>query len=308
MSDDGIAAAKALGEEAGDELALLLEEGLRLGVAAPMLLERPVALAEQMDNWRRFCEERLPKLEPDGDFVLTTEIATENALVPILHPSFSDDDRAEAMQGLLPSLMTSLHARSYATLDMGWMLPHGATTDVDADDYLSPRDHPDRLEVVTISGSDGVTWQALTRAVARAEGRPPEWAQAAWTLVAFPAENAGGGSVTPLVNALRRLRLARAGLLLLHDRPQEWWTPERLRAAARVFATIAEGGDTRREQRELQRATLEQMVAANVVLGLILPDRSGVPDDLDELARSEGLWDRPVPADALLREKGVELF
>lgn len=256
-------------------------------------------LQEEIDHMLRYAEQRMEGgLDPDEQIPAQTVICGPGGPVPVIHPIDCDEAEDAVFGAFLPELISTSDAQVFTSLSEIWALPDGAPRPGEPG-YTQPSDRPDRLEGLVVAGSDGVIVTTRVRRIRREEDGRGVWNDSAWSSATVPHDHAGGVRLVPLVRALRVVRLARAGRLLVYLRPQEWWTAGRIAAMQTMGHAIDEGGDTVKSQREIAKIRVRQLAEAQVALGVFVRDDDGlVPSpEVTAIADDPRLWEMELPPD-----------
>lgn len=204
------------------------------------------------------------------------------------------DDKAAAVAAW-QHLLGEVAGRAWGMVMTAWGLEaelddpeKGPVMDPDDPRYLPPSEHPERQEWAIVQGADLRRYEVWRASIVRDEAgvRLAGWER----LIEGPIGDAAGDLVEPFVATVAMSALAAAFRTFLIDRPDEWWTWERLRAANRSLdraGFVAEGRFPLGEGGSLE-GKFAQAVEDFRTLGLIV-EKDGELAPADELFELAGM-------------------
>ena len=264
---------------------------LELGIVS-LREDEPRPLSDVLERLRGYAGELFDKHGSDPEYDVAPMLHAEGrdgTAVVVAQGGMDDDDEKAAVVAAWCQVLSQVTGRSWGMLSTAWGLEAAEDTEshdpmpvMDRNDprFLRPTDHPDRVEWCIVQGSDLQRYELWRADVVRDEKgvRLGPWAE----IVAVPlAESAGGAMVDPFVDTIAVSALAEAFRLELGDKPDEWWTDERLAAVRRFLDR-----PTDLFQADPLEGHLAEAVADIMTLGLIVEKDGGLAPSEEILERA----------------------
>ena len=260
----------------------------------------PLPLEAILERLRRHASRLFEENAGDREFDIGPMLHAEgrDGAAVVAAGQFGDDEDKAAMVAAWQLALGQVAGRAWGMMLTAWGLEatldgegavvseEGPVMDPDDPRYLSPREHPERKEWAVVQGSDLRRAEIWRADVVRDDDgvRLTEWER----IGEGTAGDAGGELVEPFVQTIMLSAIAEAFRLILVERPDEWWTDDRLRAANRSLGRVDAVVEGRFQIESNLEGRFAQAVDDFRTLGLVV-ERDGVLAPADELYERAGI-------------------